>query len=190
MPIFAPIEKHKLAIRKAVALIGSGVLLLGVFPEYARCTMIVVIAFALEPVVVREFRPLVWSVIGGVVGYLSMTIAFNMRLFVFSYPFPHWRQPLVAGHYLLHFFSVFAPLLALVKFYRPGERRLAFATFCTLGAGSLAYYLRGRSTSWMHDLSEEYAHVTWGCCIGAFAAAFAIGVWDGIYRDSSGDDFE
>lgn len=173
------------AISKLAILTACGIGLSIAFPDQIYCTLIVVIMFALDSVVAQSFRPVLWSMIGSVVAYLAMTLAYYVRQFAFPYHIPYLRQPLLVGHFILCSAAAFSPLLTLIRFYRPGSRRLAFATLCTLATGSFGYYLRERSTSWRRTLWMEYSSITWGCCIGAVIGTLLIGAYDFTHSSES-----
>jgi hypothetical protein len=165
-------------LARPVLLLASCIWLGVTFPEHFSCTLVVFTAFALDAFVASTFRPVLWALIGSVVAYLAMTLAFYVRQFAFPYHVPHLRQPLLLGYFLLRFASSFAPLLILTRFFPIGRRRIAFVTLCTLSTGSVGYYCRGQSTDWRQTLWMEYSSVTWGCCIGAVVGTTIIGIYD------------
>lgn len=177
--VSAPNQHSKLRpIASVTALIACGVGLCIAFPDYLFCTLFVVTAFFLDQLADASFRPFLWALIGSVVAYLAMTLAFYVRQFAFPYQIPHLGYLFDIGHSLLRFTAAFAPLLFLTKFYRPGSRRLAFVSLCALLVGSLGYYSRGLSTSWLRTLWMEYSSLTWGCCAGAVIGTLIVGVYD------------
>lgn len=162
---------------KLLLLAVVGCCLAAVFPQHIALLILVVVALVFDECAGDSaWRALAWAILGSVIAYLCLVLAYNLRLTVIG---GWWDRTGLseAAHATSVFGAIFCPLLAVARLYTFRSRRMLFVNVLSLAIGCLSYMSPGWSTDPTHRLWMKYSTLV-GFSTGAVVGSVFVAVYE------------